>query len=126
MPAARQRSRSPVIACAVIATIGTCAPVSRSRSRMAAVASRPPISGIWTSMRIASNGFSDGLRDRLLPVRHGDDAVPALIEQRDDELLVGRVVFGDEDAQRALPARRAGRARRRGMARATVARRKAS
>ena len=43
---------------AVIATIGTCAPVPRSCSRMAAVASKPSISGIWTSIRITSKDCS--------------------------------------------------------------------
>src|SRR5438477_284503 len=55
MPAARQRSRSPLIACAVIAMILVRSPVSISRARIAAVASKPPISGICTSIRITSN-----------------------------------------------------------------------
>ncbi|PYR03475.1 MAG: hypothetical protein DMG00_26180 [Acidobacteria bacterium] len=36
--------------------IGTRSPVSCSASRIAAVASKPPISGICTSIRIASTG----------------------------------------------------------------------
>ena len=42
MPAARHRSRSPFMACAVMAMIRKCEPVSCSRSRIAAVASNPP------------------------------------------------------------------------------------
>ena len=54
MPAARHLSRSPFIACAVIATIGTCRPVRARDCRIAAVASRPSISGICTSIRTRS------------------------------------------------------------------------
>src|SRR6266705_7020764 len=45
MPEARHFSRSPFIACAVMATIGMCRPVVVSLWRMIAVASNPPISG---------------------------------------------------------------------------------
>ena len=55
MPAARQRSRSPAVACAVTATIGVVAsgpPVLGLR--IAAAASKPSMPGIWTSMRMTS------------------------------------------------------------------------
>ena len=53
---ARQRSRSPFMAWAVIAMIGSVASVARPRaSRIAAVASKPSISGICTSIRTRSN-----------------------------------------------------------------------
>ena len=54
MPAARHRSRSLVIACAVIATMRMCWPVSRSRCRIATVASRPPMTGICRSISTRS------------------------------------------------------------------------
>ena len=54
IPAARQVSRSPAIARAVMATIGMCSWLVASISRIAAVASRPFISGIWTSIRTTS------------------------------------------------------------------------
>ena len=55
MPASRYRSRSPCMACAVSATIGRCVPEARSASRIAAVASSPPITGICTSISTRSN-----------------------------------------------------------------------
>ena len=54
MPAATQRSRSSIMAWAVIAMMGRWAPVPSSRARILAVASNPSISGIWQSMRTAS------------------------------------------------------------------------
>ena len=52
MPAARHCSRSPAMAWAVSATIGTRRFAADSRARIAAVASRPLISGICTSISI--------------------------------------------------------------------------
>ena len=54
MPAARHISRSPSIAFAVIATIRSGR--SGQRARMRRVASRPSISGIWTSISTRSYG----------------------------------------------------------------------
>src|SRR4051812_2116110 len=54
MPASRQRSRSPAIACAVMATMRTCPPEDCSRARIAAVASMPPIPGICRSISTTS------------------------------------------------------------------------
>ena len=53
MPASRQRSRSPFMACAVMATMGRCS-VPRSRLRIAAVAAKPSSSGIWQSMNTSA------------------------------------------------------------------------
>ena len=47
MPASRQRSRSPSIACAVMAMIGRCSPVAAPARGSRAVASKPSMSGIW-------------------------------------------------------------------------------
>ena len=104
MPAARQRSRSPCIACAVSATIGSrrrCR--AFSRSRIACVASNPPISGICRSISTTSNGALVGRvdrRDRLAAVLDGPDVVAALLQQRGHELPVDGIVFGDEHVQR--------------------------
>ena len=100
MPAARHCSRSPAIALAVSARIGVCRPVARSCSRMTAVASSPPISGICTSIRMMSNGSDRGAIGGLPPVADDRHAVPLLLEQRRDQRLVGEVVFRDQHAQR--------------------------
>ena len=54
MPASRHRSRSPDIACAVIATIGMCGRCRARCRESRAVASRPFISGICTSISTTS------------------------------------------------------------------------
>ena len=55
MPDSRQRSRSPLMALAVMARIGTrTSPPAASRSRIRRVAWKPSISGIWQSMRMMS------------------------------------------------------------------------
>ena len=53
-PGRGQRSRSPLSACAVIATIGVFLPFTFSSSRIAAVAVKPSIKGICTSMSTTS------------------------------------------------------------------------
>ena len=103
MPASRHRSRSPVIACAVIATIGTCPPVvllslaNRSSRLEAAHLGHLHVHqhDVERLFRSTSNGFTT--------VRRHDDRVPALLEHRHDQLLVGRVVFGNQDTQRPRP-----------------------
>ena len=55
MPASRQRFLSSFMACAVVAMIGMCLPVTFSFSRIAAVTSNPLNSGICTSIRTKSN-----------------------------------------------------------------------
>ena len=99
MPAARHRSRSPDIACAVNAMIGTWPPVSRSRARIAAVASSPPISGIWTSIRIDVEWLCGGLLHGLTAVPDDDDVVATLLEQGEHELLIRGVVLRDQHAE---------------------------
>ena len=54
MPAARQRSRSPLDPLAVSAMMGVRRPCP-SRARIHAVALYPSISGIWQSMSTASH-----------------------------------------------------------------------
>ena len=59
MPAARQASRSSPNAFAVSATIGVRgAPCAASWARIRRVASRPSISGMFTSIRMQSNGVA--------------------------------------------------------------------
>ena len=108
MPAARQRSRSPAIACAVIATMRRGARRWRARdSRMPPVASKPPISGIWTSIRTRSKSLAERRVDRLASVVDDGDHVAALGEQARGHVLVDDVVLGQEDRG----ARRTGRRR---------------
>ena len=55
MPAAKQRSRSPSMAFAVSAMMGTRAlPEASSRRRISAVAVNPSMTGIWQSISTAS------------------------------------------------------------------------
>ena len=54
MPASRQRSRSPCMALAVMAMMGTCPPCACSRWRMRRVALRPSRPGICTSISTRS------------------------------------------------------------------------
>ena len=93
-----------------MATIGMWPPVSRSWLRIAAVASKPPISGICTSIRMMSKVLGRSLRNRLPAVADAVTSWPRCFEQQDHQLLVGGVVFGDEDAERPVRGG-AGRAR---------------
>src|SRR5262245_321043 len=65
-PAARKRSRSPSIACAVRASTGRKAPRASARSR--ASASTPPMSGSWMSIRTRSGACSSAASTALSPV----------------------------------------------------------
>ncbi len=103
MPAARHCSRSPAMARAVSATIGTCPPAVRSWSRMTAVASSPLISGICTSIRTRSNDSSTARSAARRPLPTIVTRCPFCLSKADDERLVGRVVFSDQHSQR--PAR---------------------
>ena len=111
MPAARQRSASPFIAWAVRATIGTCRGVPRSRSRIAAVASKPSISGICTSISTRSNALAGERRERLAAVLDDDRPVAGAFQHAHGDALVDRVVLGDQHAQPA-PGRTRGRCAR--------------
>ena len=103
MPAARQRSRSPCIACAVSATIGSAAAPSllAVADRPASPRSRPSRASAGPSARrrTARRRRVDRL-DRFAAVLDGLDGVPALLQQRRHQLAVDGVVFGDEDAER--------------------------
>ena len=112
MPAARQRSRSPGMAWAVSATIGTRARAGHAAD--GAVAWKPSISGICTSIRITSNSAACDLLDRLAAVVGDLHAVPALLQHAADEHLIGGHVFGQQHpaALRALARARSTRLRR--------------
>ena len=56
MPAVRQRSASPCLACAVRVRIGSYWLVAGSWARIVPVAAKPSIFGIWTSMSTRSKG----------------------------------------------------------------------
>ena len=107
MPAARQRSRSPFIACAVIATMRMWPPVDALARRMAAVASSPPISGICTSISTTSKVLALELGERLQPVVGDGDLVSALREQPHRDALVDDVVFRQQHLEARAAARRA-------------------
>ena len=107
MPAARQRSRSPFMAWAVMAMIGVWAPVAASRARMAAVASKPSISGICTSISTTSNGSLVQGGQRLAAVAGHHDLMAPLLQQADRQPLVDRVVLGQQEPE---PCRLAGAA----------------
>ena len=98
------RSRSPFRAWAVIATIGTWPPLCRSRTRIAAVASNPSISGICTSISTRSNFSAASGREGLAAVADGVDRVPFPFQQSHHQLLIHETVFGQQDAQRAQAA----------------------
>ena len=114
--AASHRSRSPFIACAVIAMIGRCWPALVSRARMAAVASKPPISGICTSISTTSNGCrADDRGERLAAVAGDRHLVAAPLEQARGQPLVDGVVLREQHVQAALG--QVGRQHRRGQRR---------
>ena len=99
MPELRQFSRSRGMARAVMATIGTCPPVSRSTSRMCLVASRPPMTGICRSMNTRSK---DSLREHRLGPRlpfsaRGHRHSRFSPAEPEPQLDVHRVVLDQED-----------------------------
>jgi hypothetical protein len=59
MPVARQASRSPCMAMAVMAMIGVRRPITCSVFLISAVASKPFISAIWTSISTSIGGNAD-------------------------------------------------------------------
>ena len=78
IPAARQRSRSPCMALAVMATMGVWAD-SPSIFRIKAVASNPSTSGIWRSMKIRVGcPFVGG--DRLLAIAGHVDPIAKFLQ----------------------------------------------
>ena len=78
------------------------APVSRSRSRIAAVASKPPISGICTSISTTSNAVALERVERFAAVAGDRHLVTAPFEQARREPLVDRVVLGEQHVQAPL------------------------
>ena len=99
------------MAWAVMAMIGSAGRVGPlAASRIAAVASKPSISGICTSISTTSNGRRAQGRDRLPAVRRDVDVVPRFSSRRDGQLLVDRLSSASRirSAARGL-ARRAAR-----------------
>ena len=97
MPAARQRSRSPFIACAVMATIGrrvvaALAAADRGGRRVAVHLRHL---AVHEDQRVGAHGEH---RERLAAVAGDLDGVAALGEHRLDHALVDGVVLDDQDA----------------------------
>ena len=123
MPAARQRSRSPSSAEAVIAMIGTRlagrlprrAPRGWRRSRPAAASGSP-------SAPRRSRAAPAAAVDRLDPVVGDLDRAAEVLQQAGRHELVDRVVLDDQhaDAERRAAPRRRGRRRARRGRRATT------
>ena len=75
-------------------------PVACSRTRIAAIASAPPISGICMSMRIRSNGSRSNLSSAMQSVFRERHRVPGLLEHADRDALVDDVVLGQQNPER--------------------------
>ena len=67
---------------------------------MALVASKPSISGIWTSMRTTSNAFAASAATRFSSIVRQRHEMPAFFQQPGGQHLVHRIVLGQQDAQR--------------------------
>ena len=80
MPALIQSSRSFWNALALIATIGTFLKYSSERLRMAFVASRPFMTGIWISIRTKSNAFFLSRSSAIWPLAATMVARPTLFK----------------------------------------------
>ena len=87
-----------VIACAVMATMRTCRPVPRSRSRIATVASRPPMTGICRSISTRSKVSRIEPRQRLAAVLGDRHVMAAAGQQAGGDPLVDHVVLDEQDA----------------------------
>ena len=86
------------------------APRARSAARIAAVASKPLISGICTSIRTRSNVPRAAASTACASVVDDGDVVAALAEHRAGDALVDGVVLGEQDASAGVvpaPTRRA-------------------
>ena len=75
--------------------------LSLARRESLAVASSPPISGIWMSISTTSNDLTIERGQRLEAVVGDGDLVSAPGQQPDRDPLIDLVVFGEEHAQRA-------------------------
>src|SRR5260370_25971122 len=94
-------SASPVIACAVIAMIGIWPPDCGSESRIFCVASTPPITGIWISIKTQVKGIWLQQLERFPAIGSKRDLVAHLFEQAQRQLLVHAVVFHKQQPQAA-------------------------
>ena len=99
IPASRKRSLSPCMACAVTATIGRCAPERRSRSRIAAVASSPSMTGICTSMKTRSKVSIDAQVGGFPAVGDDRDDVAEFVEHQLQHSLIHRDIVRDQDLE---------------------------
>ena len=93
MPAARHFSRSSLKTLAVMAIIGMVFASGRSSARIAFAAYRPSISGIITSMRMASKlpgPESRKAASACLPLH------TAVVQQEDRNLHVELIILGNE------------------------------
>ena len=100
----QSRSRSPCNALAVSAMIGVrCSGPRRaspcSRARIAAVASKPSIPGIWQSISTAAYAMSRQGLEHLGAVADHVDGVAELLEHAAGHLLVDGVVLHDGPAR---------------------------
>ena len=83
MPAARQRSRSPFMAWAVMAMIGIWNPVAPSRGADRRDGLKPSISGMDTSMRTKSNFSLSSASRALRPLLTTTTLCPCFSRRRD-------------------------------------------
>ena len=102
MPAPRHFSLSPFIACAVIATIGTCFPVPASAARMAVVASSPSISGICDVHKYEVEFFRLRPSQRLPTIVDDLYLVAKFLQDPHRQRLVHRVILREQNSQGAL------------------------
>ena len=105
MPAARQRSRSPFMAWAVMATIGTCAPVPRLAladrgGRLEAV----HLGHLHVHQHQVERPRAPAPSTASRPLPTTVTAWPVLLEHADRQLLVDRVVLGQRGPAAAAPA----------------------
>ena len=115
MPAARQRSRSPGIAFAVSATIGARRPFEpASRPRMARVASKPSITGIWQSISTRSKRAFDSAATASAPFTQSVGADAEGLHEPNGDVLIHAVVFDEQHASGRIALRAQNRARRHG------------
>src|SRR5262249_22620180 len=99
--------RSSMVACAVMAMIGTFA--KRSSALSLLVAWKPSISGICRSISTTSNGGGAGPSDRLCtpsrPLPATRTVAPHALQQFDGDLRVDLVVFDEQDVRAPEPIR---------------------
>ncbi len=94
------------MACAVMAINGMCAPsallAGADRGR---IASKPSMSGIWTSINTISNVDWPSASSAARPLRASVTSCPAFVEKSPHQLLVNDVVLGEaQDASGCIGA----------------------